>query len=184
MIIFRCQERTILHALSNFLAIISLSWKNTTQSAFYKSNAQLSEKINQRRIEMTEKIDYLSPEWREEIEKRLKEEISPEKMKFLTTSVSYIYKNCPDGKDRFLYFKIDDGNFTSIEIDTGESPKAEFNITGDYEVFSKITQGIIKSQRALMSGKLKLRGNMVKALKLASLADRINRVFAQVPTNY
>ncbi|MBW2631169.1 MAG: SCP2 sterol-binding domain-containing protein [Deltaproteobacteria bacterium] len=133
---------------------------------------------------MMEKVNYLSPEWRDEIEKRLKEEISPERMKLLTTSVTYIYKNCPDGNNRFLYFKIDDGNFSSIQVDTGDPPEAEFNVTGDYEVFSKITQGIMKSQRALMGGKLKLRGNMVKALKLASLADRMNKVFAQVPANY
>ena len=133
---------------------------------------------------MMEKVNYLSPEWRDEIEKRLKEDISPERMKFLTTSVAYIYKNCPDGNNRFLYFKIDDGSFSLIQVDTGDPPEAEFNVTGDYEVFSKITQGIMKSQRALMGGKLKLRGNMVKALKLASLADRMNKVFAQVPANY
>ena len=33
-----------------------------------------------------------------------------------------------------------------------------------------------------MTGKLKLKGNMVKALKLASLADRLNKVLATIPT--
>jgi putative sterol carrier protein len=35
-----------------------------------------------------------------------------------------------------------------------------------------------------MTGKLKLKGNMVKALKLASLADRINKVFSTLPAIY
>ena len=35
-----------------------------------------------------------------------------------------------------------------------------------------------------MTGKLKLKGNMVKALKLASLADRINKVLATIETAY
>ncbi len=35
-----------------------------------------------------------------------------------------------------------------------------------------------------MSGKLRLKGNMVKALKLASLADRINKVLEKIPARY
>lgn len=133
---------------------------------------------------MTENIPYLSPQWRDEVEKRLKSELSPEKMKHITTSVAYIYVNCPDGSDKYLYFKCQDGSITEVIVDEGEPPKAEFIITGDYDIFAKITQGITKSHRALMSGKLKVKGNMVKALKLASLADRMNKIFAQIPTTY
>jgi putative sterol carrier protein len=35
-----------------------------------------------------------------------------------------------------------------------------------------------------MTGKLKLKGNMVKALKLASIADRLNKVLATIPAQY
>ena len=35
-----------------------------------------------------------------------------------------------------------------------------------------------------MTLKLKLKGNMVKALRLASLADRLNKVLATIPTDY
>ncbi len=65
-----------------------------------------------------------------------------------------------------------------------ELPVAEFVITGDYEVFSKISRAEMGSQRALMSGKLKLKGNMVKALKLAAVSDRVNKVLSQVPAEY
>ena len=35
-----------------------------------------------------------------------------------------------------------------------------------------------------MGGMLKLKGNMVKALKLASLSDRINKIIATVDAEY
>jgi len=35
-----------------------------------------------------------------------------------------------------------------------------------------------------MTGKLKLKGNMVKALKLASVVDRLNKVIAKIQAEY
>ena len=133
---------------------------------------------------MEEKVSYLSQQWRDEVEKRLRSELSPEKMKRLTSSVAYVYVDCPGGKDKFLYFKMDDGQFTKVLVGDNEPPDADFRVTGPYELFANLTQGKISSQRALMSGKLKLKGSMVKALKLASLADRINKILRSIPTLY
>jgi putative sterol carrier protein len=133
---------------------------------------------------MEEKVSYLSQEWCDEAEGRLRTEIPPEKMKNLTSSVAYVYTGCPGGKDRFLFFRTDNGKFTEVLVGDNEPPEAEFKVTGPYDLFASLTQGKISSQRALMSGKLKLKGNMVKALKLASLADRINKVLGSIPTRY
>jgi putative sterol carrier protein len=35
-----------------------------------------------------------------------------------------------------------------------------------------------------MTGKLRLKGNMVKALKLASVADKVNKVLSTIPAEY
>jgi putative sterol carrier protein len=133
---------------------------------------------------MEGKVSYLSQQWRDEVEKRLRSELSPERMKHLTSSVAYVYVDCPGGKDKFLYFKMDNGEFTEVLVGDSEPPAADFRVTGPYELFANLTQGKISSQRALMSGKLKLKGSMVKALKLASLADRINKILGSVPTQY
>jgi putative sterol carrier protein len=130
------------------------------------------------------RYDYLSPEWAAEVKKQLQADLPAEKMKFITTSMSNIYTNCLDGKVRYLFFRCEKGVFTEVRVGDGEPPAADFRITGDYALFSLISQAKMKSQRALMTGKLKLRGNMVKALKLASLADRMNAVIAAVPTNF
>ena len=52
---------------------------------------------------MSQTVKYLSPQWRDEAEKRLKSELSPEKMNNITSSMSNIYNNCPDGKNRYLF---------------------------------------------------------------------------------
>ena len=133
---------------------------------------------------MTEKITYLTPAWRDEAERRLTTELPPERMNFISSSMSNIYKNCPDGTDRYLFFRFEDGRFAELLLGEGEPPKAEFRITGDYETFARISRAELGSQRALMTGKLKLKGNMVKALKLAGIADRLNKVLSKIPAEY
>ncbi len=134
---------------------------------------------------MMEKLLYLSPEWGAEVEKRLKEDLTPEKMNNLTSSMNNIYTNCPNGAaDKYFFIGFVDGKADRVEVGEGKGPAAEFIITGDYETFAKISRAELGSQKALMSGKMKLRGNMVKALKLASLCDRINKIIATIPAEF
>lgn len=133
---------------------------------------------------MTGALKYLGPEWRDEAERLLTTQLPPERMNFITSSMSNIYKNCPDGKERYLFFKFVDGKFDQLLVGEGEPPEAEFRITGDYDVFARISKAELGSQRALMTGKLKLKGNMVKALKLAGIADRLNKVLSTIPAAY
>ncbi len=133
---------------------------------------------------MISHVKYLSEEWRDEAETRLKENLTPEKMNNVTTSMSNIYRNCPDGKDHFLFIGFAEGNLSDFQVGEGEPPKAEFRISGDYDIFVKISRAEMGAQKGLMTGKLKLRGNMVKALKLASLADRVNKIFSTIDAKY
>lgn len=127
---------------------------------------------------------YLSPEWTSEAASRLRSQLTPEQMKNLTSSMLTIYHNCPDGQERALYYKIENGIFTDISVRQEPFPDVEFAISGDYEVFAKISRAEIGSRSALMNGKLRLKGNMVKALSLASIVDRFNKVLSEIPCEY
>ena len=133
---------------------------------------------------MSGTIRYLSPEWRNEVERLLKAELSPEKMNNISSSMSNIYRNCPDGTERFFHVKFENGAVSAVLVGDGAPPEAEFIITGDYEVFARISRAELGAQKALMTGKLKLKGNMVKALKLASVVDRLNKVIAKIQAEY
>jgi hypothetical protein len=57
---------------------------------------------------------YLSPEWAQEGYRWLREELTPEKMMFLTSSMLTLYMDCPDGKDRALYYRFQDGMIDEV----------------------------------------------------------------------
>ncbi len=133
---------------------------------------------------MSDTLSYLSPEWRDEAEKRLKEELTPEQMNHISSSMANIHKDCPGGGEQYLFVRYEEGGLAAIEVGEGEPPKAEFRILGAYDVFTRIARAEMKSQLALMTGKLKLKGNMVKALKLAAIVDRLNKVLSKIPTAY
>ena len=61
-------------------------------------------------------LKYLSPEWTLEAQQRLRSQLTPETMKNLTSSMLTVYHNCPDGQDRALYYKIENGIFTDISV--------------------------------------------------------------------
>lgn len=127
---------------------------------------------------------YLSPEWTQEAFRRLREELSPEQMKHVSSSMVTAYQNCPDGKTRALYYRFVDGVIAELSIHEGELPAAEFTISGDYATFARISRAELSARAALMGGKLRLKGNMVRALGLTPVVDRLNRVLAGVPTEY
>ena len=129
-------------------------------------------------------LKYLSPEWTVEAEKRLRSQLTPESMKNMTSSMLTVYKDCPDGQERALYYKIENGVFTDISVRQEPLPEAEFIISGDYDTFAKISRAELGSRSALMSGKSRLTGNMVKALSLASIVDRFNKILSEISCEY
>jgi putative sterol carrier protein len=133
---------------------------------------------------MVEKLPYLSPEWAAEATRRLQADLTPEKMKHLTSSMTTLYTNCPDGAERAVYYRIVEGVVEEVSLQEDDLPQAEFTIKGDYDTFARISQAELKARAALMSGKLTLKGNLVKALRLAPVVDRLNEVLATIPTEY
>lgn len=129
-------------------------------------------------------LQYLTEEWRAEAERRLKAELTPERMNGITSSMSNVYLDCPGGGSKYLLFRFADGALTELALGSGEPPDAEFLITGKYDVFAQISRAELGAQKALMTGQLKLKGNMIKALKLAAIADRLNKVLAGIPATY
>ena len=129
-------------------------------------------------------IKYLSPDWTAEANKRLREQLTAAEMKFLTSSMLSLYHHCPDGRECALYFKIENGVFTEISVREPPLPEAEFVISGDYATFAKITRAQLGSRVALLNGKLRLTGNMVKALMLTPIVDRFNKILAGIPCEY
>ncbi|MDD8027268.1 MAG: SCP2 sterol-binding domain-containing protein [Acidobacteriota bacterium] len=125
---------------------------------------------------------YLTEDWRAEAERKLKSELSPERMDRATTSLAHIHTDCPGGGTKYLLFRLQDGVLTELLLGQGEAPEAEFQIAGPYDVFARIARAELEAPNAILTGKLKLKGNMLKALKLAAIADRVNKVLIGIPS--
>jgi putative sterol carrier protein len=95
-----------------------------------------------------------------------------------------VYTNCPDGLERTVYYRLEDGVVQEVTVHRENAPQAEFTIKGNYETFARISRAELKARAALMSGKLTLKGNLVKALRLAPVVDRLNEVLATIPTDF
>lgn len=134
--------------------------------------------------ERMDRFEYLSPEWAQEAARRLQADLTPERMKHLTSSMLTVYTDCPDGVERAIYYRIEDGVIQEVSLQEREWPQAEFTISGAYDTFARISQAKLKARAALMSGKLSLKGNLVKALRLSPVVDRLNEVLATIPTEY
>ena len=133
---------------------------------------------------MNKKIVYLSEEWKEEAEKRLKRELTSENLKGLSSTVANIHLNCPDGTKKFVYSKYEKGELVDFLIGDGDEVKAEFVISGEYDTFVSIFKDEISTKDAFSKGKIKFKGNMLKAFKLAPIAVRVNRILGSITTSY
>src|SRR5512137_232620 len=101
-------------------------------------------------------LPYLTEEWRAEAERRLKAELTPERMNNITSSMSNVYLDCPGGGTKYLVVRVENGALTELGLGTGEPPQAEFHLTGSYDTFAQISRAELGAQKALMTGKLKL----------------------------
>jgi putative sterol carrier protein len=133
-------------------------------------------------------FQYLSQPWLDEVIKRIKKNLTPEDMKKVSSSMKNIYHNCPDGKLHLLYFKFVNGILDEALVGTDDDEVAnresEFQIIGDYETFALISQAKLGARNALMRNRIKLKGSMVKALRLSSVVDRLNKIIAIVPAEF
>jgi putative sterol carrier protein len=129
-------------------------------------------------------LPYLTEEWRSEAERKLKAELTPEQMEHVTTSLAQVHTDCPGGGTKYLLFRLRDGKLSEMTMGTGEAPEADFRIAGPYEVFARIGRAELEASAAILTGKLKLQGNLLKALKLADIAGRVSRVLSGIPSSF
>jgi len=134
---------------------------------------------------MNETFVYLSEQWRDEAERRLQETLTPDDTKNASISMTNCSLNCPDGSNRFVHYSFVDGKLETMAVGEGdEGPESDITITADYSVFVKIVRKELSGQMAMMTGKLKLKGNMAKVMKYAPLSQLISDIVATIPTDY
>ena len=127
-------------------------------------------------------IKFLSPEYEEKLRELLKEDFS--KPSSLTTTFCQIILGCPDGKDRWVLYGVEKGIMSDFKIGEGEPPEANYRVRGPYQVYVDLIQGKYDGKTSLITGKLKLEGNMTRALGLLGAYTRIEKNQKSIDTDF
>jgi len=84
-------------------------------------------------------------------------------------------------KDIVLGYTVEDGITTDIWL--GER-KTEFTISGKYGVWVSILTGKTGVTKAFLTRKLKVRGNLMKILKMSKATERWLELLRMIPTEF
>gem|GEM_PF-3867323 len=126
---------------------------------------------------------YLSPAWTEELKSRISA-LPAARTGNVTASLSLRHMRAPGGGEKYLYLAFQNGALVRAESGMGAGPGAEFAISGDYAVFADVLSGKLDAGRALSGGKLRLHGNLFRAMGLTPLVEAVISAAQGIPTAF
>lgn len=116
-------------------------------------------------------MKFLTNEWSVEFEALLKDTFAlgktPSKLTLTLCECYNKVPQCGGGTVWFMY-TLKDGVLVSLERGEGRenAPAADYTSDCDYEPFIQTMTGELSTVKALTSGKIKLKGSLMKALKM------------------
>lgn len=131
---------------------------------------------------MADEVAFGTLEWLDEYAKLYNEnEVAKEALKDLSAKVGYEFTDRPDIKPKYAFIKegviAEHGEIT----DPGEM---DYIIKANYDVWKAMTLGELDPMNALMSGKVKIQGNMAALLKHADGFKQTFDVVQSIPTAF
>jgi len=91
--------------------------------------------------------------------------------------------NLPE--DKYLYLHFHDGEVKAIHMtDKATAEKCKFIITGDYVRWKQVAKGELDAVKAMMQGKLKLKGNLPYVVKYVKGVQESIRCLIELDTEY
>lgn len=134
-------------------------------------------------------VPYLGPGWgRKAIaamgqDPRVKAAVKGVKLAVLTR-----IENPPHGRYNYLYARFDgttlaDGRMghEEAELELEGLPAPNFTITGPYEVFAAIQRGELTERKAVLSGRLHVKGSRLMALRYMGALEAVTEVLSEIP---
>jgi N-methylhydantoinase B len=133
-------------------------------------------------------VKYLSQEWRDYSERQInKDEKFAALAGDLTIKMNNVIKKCPDGKTHFLYWRFENGKLRETRtglIDEMGGLKPNFTTIASYDTIMKINTAKTSVNAAVLKGKMRFKGNLVKMMKYGKAFDRFTEVRRGIPTEY
>ena len=125
-------------------------------------------------------VQFLSPEWTEELEKRLN---ASEAFKTASASADVTIQNVintPDGPKRY-WMRFEGG---SVKLEAGDAEKADATIEQDYDTAVALAKSELNPVSAFMTGKIRINGSMMLLMQLQGALSELAKEMQEIDVDY
>jgi len=132
-------------------------------------------------------IKIISDEWIKEVSRQLNESKDYERAaKDWEGDFIFVLEPDESYQDRTYFFlSLLHGKSSDAALVASENErKAEFKIRAPYGIWRKVIEGKLDPIQGLMTGKLKLEGNLMKIMRYPRAAKEIIACCSKVPTDF
>ena len=125
-------------------------------------------------------VQFLSPEWTEELEKRLN---ASDTFRAAASAANVTIQNVietPDGAKRY-WMRFEGG---SVKLGAGDAEKADATIEQDYATAVALAKSELNPVSAFMTGKIRINGSMMLLMQLQGALSELAKEMQEIDVDY
>ena len=125
-------------------------------------------------------VRFLSPEWTEELEKRLN---ASDTFRAAASAANVTIQNVietPDGAKRY-WMRFEGG---SVKLEAGDAEKADATIEQDYATAVALARSELNPVSAFMTGKIRINGSMMLLMQLQGALSELAKEMQEIDVDY
>jgi putative sterol carrier protein len=125
-------------------------------------------------------VQFLSPEWTEELEKRLN---ASDAFRAAAASADVSIQNVintPDGPKRY-WMRFEGG---TVELEAGDADKPDATIEQDYDTAVALARSELNPVSAFMTGKIRINGSMMLLMQLQGALSELAKEMQEIDVDY
>ena len=125
-------------------------------------------------------VQFLSPEWTEELEKRLN---ASDALRAAAAAANVTIQNVidtPDGAKRY-WMRFEGG---SVKLEAGDAEKADATIEQDYDTAVALAKSELNPVSAFMTGKIRINGSMMLLMQLQGALSELAKEMQEIDVDY
>jgi putative sterol carrier protein len=125
-------------------------------------------------------VQFLSPDWTEELEKRLNASDAFRAAAASTDVTIQNVINTPDGPKRY-WMRFEGG---TVELEAGDSDKPDATIEQDYDTAVALAKSELNPVTAFMTGKIRINGSMMLLMQLQGALSELAKEMQEIDVDY
>ena len=125
-------------------------------------------------------VQFLSPEWTEELEKRLN---ASDEFRAAAVAANVTIQNVidtPDGAKRY-WMRFEGG---MVKLEPGDAEKADATIEQDYDTAVALAKSELNPVSAFMTGKIRINGSMMLLMQLQGALGQMPAALKDLDVDY